>query len=64
MTREFQDMSVENLVELLSQNTVKFTHLMMDGQFSEEYDSCKAIIQELQEIISLRGAIRNSLLDN
>jgi hypothetical protein len=64
MTREFEDMSVENLVELLSQNTVKFTHLMMDRQFSEEYESCKAIIQELQEIISLKGAIRNSLLDN
>jgi hypothetical protein len=64
MSQEFQDMGVDDLVGLLSHHTARFTHLMMDRQFDEEYNNCKAIIKELQETITIKGTIPNSLLDN
>jgi hypothetical protein len=55
MSLRFQDMSVENLVDLLSQHTAKLTHLLHDKEFGEEYNIYKQTIKELQEAIFVKG---------
>lgn len=50
----FQQMSMEELVDLLAQRTQKFTQLLVEKKFNEEYQECKVAIQQLLAEIEMR----------
>jgi hypothetical protein len=54
MRPDYQNMTTANLVDLLAQETQKFTQLMMDKKYGEEYEACKQVIQQIQAAISSR----------
>jgi hypothetical protein len=54
MLPDYQNMTTSNLVDLLAQETEKFTQLMMDKKFGNEYEDCKQVIHQLQALITLR----------
>jgi hypothetical protein len=64
MGLRFQDMSVENLVDLLSQHTAKFTQLLSHKKFGEEYNVCKQTIKELQQTIYVKEKKPDKSLEN
>jgi hypothetical protein len=57
MHPDFQNMTTSNLVDLLAQETQKFTQFMAEKQFGQEYEECKHLIQQIQSIISSRQDI-------
>ena len=42
------------LVDLLSNETVKLTHLLSQGKFDDDYNRCKLLIKALTEEINSR----------
>ena len=54
MRPDYQNMTTANLVDLLAQETQKFTQFMMDKKYGEEYETCKQVIQQIQAAISSR----------
>ena len=54
MTPDYPNMSVENLVDLLAQKTVKFTQMFIERRFDDEYHECKNDIHHLQSEIEQR----------
>lgn len=56
MRPDYQMMSTANLVDLLAQETEKFTQLMMDRKYSDEYEYLKSRVQQIQAIIEMRRA--------
>ena len=55
MLLDFNNMATATLVDLLAQETQKFTQLMAEKRFTEEYVVCKDIIHQLQAIIESRS---------
>lgn len=54
MEIDYKDISITELVDLLAQKTQKFTQLMSDKNFNEEYTECKKVIQEILSEMELR----------
>jgi len=54
MTSPYQNMSLEELVDLLAQKTQKFTQLLVDKNFNDEYKESKETIQQIVSEIELR----------
>ena len=54
MTEEHQNMTMEELVDILAQKTRKFTQLMVYKDFGNEYKECKQAIQQILAEIELR----------
>jgi hypothetical protein len=50
----YVDMATTNLVDLLAQETEKFTQLMAGKEFTPEYDQCKQTIQQILAVIESR----------
>lgn len=56
MFPDYQNIPLANLVDLLSQETQKFTQLMMEKKRDAEYEESKLRIQQLQAAIAARKA--------
>jgi len=54
VTEEHQNMTMEELVDILAQKTRKFTQLMVYKDFGNEYKECKQAIQQILAEIELR----------
>jgi hypothetical protein len=54
MKIDYNGIPITDLVDLLAQKTQKFTQLMADKNFNEEYMECKKVIQEILEEMELR----------
>ena len=54
MIPAYQHMSMEELVDLLAQKTQKFTQLLVEKEFNEEYKESKNAIQQILAEIELR----------
>jgi hypothetical protein len=52
--QEYNSMNTANLVDILAQETQKFTHLMTAKEVTSDYDQCKTIIKLVQAIIESR----------
>ena len=52
--RDYEKMNVSKLLDLLALETEKFTHLLAQKQFSEEYEETKRIIHEITAILEKR----------
>jgi hypothetical protein len=51
---DYQNLSTERLVDLLAQETQKFTQLILEKRFNHEYDSLKNSILNIQAVLELR----------
>jgi hypothetical protein len=51
---ELEYMSIEKLLELLADETLKLTRLFSAKKFENDYRICKERILEIQEVIKLR----------
>ena len=51
---EHQNMTMEELVDILAQKTRKFTQLMVYKDFGNEYKECKQAIQQILAEIEIR----------
>jgi hypothetical protein len=56
MIEDRQNMTMEQLVDILAQKTEKFTRLMIYKDFGNEYREYKEAIQEILAEIELRKA--------
>ena len=54
MMEDRQNMTVEELVDILAQKTEKFTQLLVYKDFGKEYKECKEAIQQILAEIELR----------
>ena len=54
MIEDRQNMTTEQLVDILAQKTEKFTQLMVYKNFGDEYVECKAAIQQILAEIEIR----------
>jgi HD-like signal output (HDOD) protein len=54
VTEEHQNLTMEELVDILAQKTRKFTQLMVYKDFGNEYKECKQAIQQILAEIELR----------
>lgn len=54
MTTSSQHMTMEELVDILAEKTQKFTQLLVEKKFGEEYQQCKEEIQKILAAIELR----------
>lgn len=61
MSEDRQNMTTEELVDILSQKTEKFTQLMVYKNFGDEYVECKAAIQQILAEIELRKLSKTNL---
>lgn len=52
--QDYSSMTMANLVDLLAQNTQKYTQYLTDNKLGEEYEQCKLLIQQLQKEIESR----------
>jgi len=57
MREELQNMTMEELVDILAQKTQKFTQLLVYKNFGIEYKECKEAIQEILTEIEIRKEI-------
>ena len=57
MREERQNMTMEELVDILAQKTQKFTQLLVYKNFGIEYKECKEAIQEILTEIEIRKEI-------
>ena len=57
MTSGYQNMVMEQLVEILAQKTLKYTQLLVYKDFGEEYKECKETIRQILAEIELRKEI-------
>ena len=55
MFTDYNNMATANLVDLLAQETQKFTQLMSESRFSQEYEDCKGTIHQIQAVIESRN---------
>ena len=56
MMEERQNMTMDQLVDILAQKTEKFTQLLVYKDFGNEYKECKVAIQQiLAEIEKRKG---------
>jgi hypothetical protein len=62
MIEDRQNLTMEELVDILAQKTGRFTQLLVYKDFGKEYNDCKAAIQQILEEIELRKGnnIQNS----
>jgi hypothetical protein len=63
MLPDLHNLNLANLVDLLAQETQRFTQLMGEKQFSAEYEACKEAIQKIQEAIELKKGPTSSTPD-
>ena len=54
MMEDRQNMTRDQLVDILAQKTGKFTQLLMYKDFGKEYKDCKKAIQQILAEIELR----------
>ena len=54
MMEDRQNMTMEELVDILAQKTEKFTQLLVYKNFGNEYKECKEAIQQILAEIELR----------
>ncbi len=54
MGEELQNMTMEELVDILAQKTGKFTQLLVYKNFGKEYKECKEAIQQILAEIEIR----------
>ena len=54
MMEDCQNMTMEELVDILAQKTQRFTQLLVYKDFGNEYRECKEAIQHLLAEIELR----------
>lgn len=57
MLPDYQNMSIDGLMELLAHETEKLTVLLAGKKFDAEYEKCKDGIKQLQVIIDMRKGI-------
>ena len=55
MSEDLQNMTKEELVDILAQITQKFTQLLVYKNFGKEYKECKQAIQEILAEIEIRN---------
>ena len=60
MIEDRQNMTMDQLVDILAQKTEKFTRLMIFKNFGDEYNECKKAIQQILKEIELRKASKTS----
>jgi len=56
---ENQNMTMEELVDILAQKTQKFTQLLVYKNFGSEYKECKETIRQILVEIELRKGMTN-----
>lgn len=54
MLNDSQNMTMEELVDILAQKTQKYTQLLVNKDFGKEYKECKEAIQHILAEIDLR----------
>ena len=54
MVKDSQNMTMEELVDILAQKTQKYTQLLVYKDFGNEYKECKESIQHILAEIDLR----------
>ena len=54
MIENRQNMTIEELVDILSQKTQRFTQLLVHKNFGKEYKECKEAIRQILAEIELR----------
>ena len=54
MIQDCQNMSMDELVDILAQKTQQFTQLLVYKNFGKEYKECKEAIQQILAQIELR----------
>ena len=54
MSENLQNMTMEELVDILAQKTEKFTQLLAYKDFSNEYKECKEAIKQILAEIETR----------
>ena len=54
MRDDIQNMTRDELVDILAEKTEKFTRMMIYKDFGNEYKECKAAIQQILAEIDLR----------
>ena len=54
MMEDLQNMTMDQLVDILAQKTGKFTQLLVYKNFGNEYKECKEAIQQILAEIELR----------
>ena len=54
MIEDRQNMTMEELVDILAQKTQKFTQLLVYKDFGNEYKECKQAIQQILAEIEIR----------
>ena len=59
MREELQNMTMEELVDILAQKTERFTQLLANRNFGDEYKGYKKAIQEILAEIELRKEMIN-----
>ena len=57
MLPDYQNLSTDSLMELLSNETEKLTALLAEKKFDAEYEKCKEGIKQIQVIIDIRKGI-------
>jgi len=57
MMEERQNMTMDQLVDILAQKTEKFTQLLVYKDFGNEYKECKEAIQQILAEIETRKGI-------
>lgn len=58
VNENLQNMTMEQLVDILAQKTQKFTQLMVYKDFGNEYKECKNAIQQILTEIEIRKETR------
>jgi predicted transposase YdaD len=56
MMDDRENMTLDQLVDILAQKTEKFTRLMIFKNFGDEYKECKKAIQQILAEIELKKA--------
>ena len=60
MIENLQNMTMDELVDILAQKTQKFTQLLVYKDFGNEYKDCKEAIQQILAEIGLRKQTTNT----
>lgn len=54
MQTDYRNMTLAALIDLLAEETQKFTQLMADKNYGLPYEECKNVIQQVQAAIKLK----------
>ena len=57
MLPDYQNLSTENLMELLASETEKLTRLLAEKKFDDQYNQCKDGIRQMQVLIEMRKEV-------